>query len=293
MLLACALWGLMSPIGKDAMSHGLTGFEVIPLRMAIAGVLFWTVSLFRKHEHVERHDLLLMFVAALFAVVFNQGVFILGLSMTSPSNASIMTTTSPIFAMILSFIILHEPLTLKKIGGVVTGCAGAVIIILTSATAGNEKVGNLFGDILCISAQLSFALYLTLFKRLVQRYSLITLNKWMFLFANIVIWPFFGSSVAHLQLAAIPMQTWMEMLYIGAVGTFLCYMLMMQGQRILRPTVVAVYNYLQPVVAVTVSILAGMAVLKWQQAVAAVLVFSGVWMVIKSKSRRDIEQGKA
>ena len=91
-----------------------------------------------------------------------------------------MTTSMPIFAMILSFLILKEPITWKKAIGVLMGCSGACIIILTSATAGNAKVGNIWGDLLCISAQLSFALYLALFKPLVQKYSLFTVNKWMF-----------------------------------------------------------------------------------------------------------------
>jgi hypothetical protein len=36
----------------------------------------------------------------------------------------------------------------------------------------------------------------------------------------------------------------------------------------------------------------GIGVLKWTQALAVVLVFSGVMLVTKSKSRRDIEKAK-
>ena len=68
---------------------------------------------------------------------------------------------------------------------------------------------------------------------------------------------------------------------------------MMIGQKVLRPTVVSVYNYVQPLVSVTVSVMAGVAVFKGAQALAAVLVFSGVWLVIKSKSKRDENLEKA
>ena len=80
---------------------------------------------------------------------------------------------------------------------------------MTSATAGNAKVGNIWGDLLCMAAQLSFALYLSLFK---------------------------------------------------------------------------------PLVSVSVSVLVGLAVFKGTQALAALLVFSGVWLVIKSKSKHDIDK---
>jgi drug/metabolite transporter (DMT)-like permease len=66
----------------------------------------------------------------------------------------------------------------------------------------------------------------------------------------------------------------------------------MIGQKTLRPTVVSVYNYVQPMVSVTVSVMMGIGVLKWTQALAVVLVFSGVMLVTKSKSRRDIEKAK-
>ena len=180
MLCAGTCWGLMAPIGKDAMLNGIDGIDLVSFRVLGGALLFWLTSLFTKKEHVPVKDILLLGCAGLFALVFNQCSYTIGLNLTSPSNSSIMTTSMPIFAMVLSFFILKEPITWQKAGGVLLGCAGAVIIITTSATAGNAKVGNIWGDLLCMSAQLSFALYLSLFKPLVQKYSLFTVNKWMF-----------------------------------------------------------------------------------------------------------------
>ena len=67
---------------------------------------------------------------------------------------------------------------------------------------------------------------------------------------------------------------------------------MMIGQSTLRPTVVGVYNYVQPAVSVTVSILTGMGIMTMQKAVAIMLVCLGVWLVIKSKSKADMERMK-
>ena len=199
----------------------------------------------------------------------------------------------PIFAMVLSFLILKEPITWKKLVGVLMGCVGAIIIITTSATSGNAKVGNIWGDLLCMSAQLSFALYLALFKNLLSKYSLFTINKWMFTWATIVIWPFTIGHVGAIDFANVPMSTWWESGYVIFFGTYMGYICMMIGQKTLRPTVVSVYNYVQPLVSVTVSVLAGLAVFKGMQAIAAVLIFSGVWLVVKSKSKRDMEIQKA
>ena len=290
MLCAGTCWGLMAPIGKDAMLNGIDGIDLVSFRVLGGALLFWLTSLFTKKEHVPVKDILLLGCAGLFALVFNQCSYTIGLNLTSPSNSSIMTTSMPIFAMVLSFYILKEPITWQKAGGVLLGCTGAVIIITTSATAGNAKVGNIWGDLLCMSAQLSFALYLSLFKPLIQKYSLFTVNKWMFTWATLIIWPFTLGHVSNIDFASVPMSTWWETGFVVFFGTYISYICMMVGQQTLRPTVVSVYNYMQPLVSVSVSVAAGLAVFKTSQALAAILVFSGVWFVVKSKSKHDMSK---
>ena len=290
MLCAGTCWGLMAPIGKDAMLNGIDGIDLVSFRVLGGALLFWLTSLFTKKEHVPVKDILLLGCAGLFALVFNQCSYTIGLNLTSPSNSSIMTTSMPIFAMVLSFFILKEPITWQKAGGVLLGCAGAVIIITTSATAGNAKVGNIWGDLLCMSAQLSFALYLSLFKPLIQKYSLFTVNKWMFTWATLIIWPFTLGHISNIDFASVPMSTWWETGFVVFFGTYISYICMMVGQQTLRPTVVSVYNYMQPLVSVSVSVAAGLAVFKTSQALAAILVFSGVWFVVKSKSKHDMSK---
>jgi drug/metabolite transporter (DMT)-like permease len=287
MLTAEAIWGLMAPLGKDAMTHGIDGISLVSFRVAGAALLFWAASLFAKREHVPVRDILLFAGAAVLGIVCNQCLYTVGLSFTSPINASIVTTSMPIFAMVLSFFILREPITLRKAGGVAIGCSGAVILILTSMAATSDKVGDVRGDLMCMGAQLSFALYLSLYNRLIKRYHVVTVNKWMFAWAAVMVIPFTSSHLAALPWAAVPLKTWLETGYVVVFGTFVSYLLSIVSQRVLRPTVISVYNYVQPIVSVTVSVLTGLGVFTWMQGVAIILVFSGVWLVVKSKSRRD------
>ena len=292
MFLACAFWGLMAPVGKDAMTHGLTGIHMVTFSVVGAAILFWFASFFVKKENPPLRDILLLGLAGLFGLVLNQCCYTIGLSITSPINSSIVTTSMPIFAMILSAIILKEPITAKKAGGVFMGFSGALMLILTSATADNSKVGDIRGDLLCMFAQLSFAFYLSMFNRLIKRYSVFTVNKWMFTFAALVITPFTYSDVAAIPFASITLRTWLETAFVVVVCTFFCYILTMQAQQVLRPTVVSVYNYVQPLVAVIVSVLTGLGVFKPTHALAVLLVFFGVRFVTKSKSRKDMEKAK-
>ena len=293
MFFASAFWGLMAPLGKDAMTHGLTGIDMVTFRVTGGALLFWLTSFFLPKEHVPKKDLLMFVGAAIFGLVTNQCCYTIGLSITSPINASIVTTSMPIFAMILAAIILKEPITGKKALGVCLGCSGAVILILTSAVASNAKVGDLLGDLLCMCAQLSFALYLSMFSPLIKRYSVFTVNKWMFTFATLLILPFTCGHVAAIDFVNVPGKTWLETGFVVFFGTYISYILMMIGQHTLRPTVVSIYNYVQPLVSVTVTILTGIGVFKSSQGLAVILVCLGVWLVTKSKSKADMEKSKA
>ena len=124
----------------------------------------------------------------------------------------------PIFAMILAALILKEPITGKKALGVLMGCSGALILILTSASAVSDKVGDIRGDLLCLAAQFSFALYLSLFNPLIRRYSVFTINKWMFLWATFLVIPFTFGHVQEVVSRPIPATTWWEAAYVVVFG---------------------------------------------------------------------------
>lgn len=291
---AAICWGLMSPLGKDAMQHGIDGITLVSLRVLGGAILFWFTSLFTPRETISRKHIALLCLAAVFGLVGNQCCFTIGLSLTSPVNAGIVTTTMPISALLLSALILKEPITLRKALGVALGCCGAVLLVMTSVrtAAGASGMGDLRGDLLCFAAQISYTIYLTVFGRLAKRYSIFTVNKWMFLSATCIIWPFTAQHVWQTPWRALSMVTLAEIAYVVVGGTFLAYILMIRGQQVLRPTVVSMYNYVQPIVAVIVSIILGLAVFTLTHALAVALIFSGVALVTLSKSRKDLLQNQ-
>ena len=47
-----AFWGLMAPVGKDAMTHGIEGIDMVSFRVLGGAILFWLTSLFTRREHI-------------------------------------------------------------------------------------------------------------------------------------------------------------------------------------------------------------------------------------------------
>lgn len=287
-LTANIMWGLMAPIGKSALEE-FSALSVTTFRMVGAAIAFWLLSLFCKQEQVNHRDMLKIFFASLFALVFNQGVFIFGLSLTSPIDASIVTTTLPIITMIVAAIYLKEPVTNKKVLGIFVGAIGALTLILGSQSSGAGG-SSIWGDLLCLLAQFSFSIYLTVFKGLSQRYSPVTINKWMFVYASMCYIPFTYNDVAAIEWSAVSTAAIWQVLYVVLGGSFIAYICIMTAQKLLRPTVVSMYNYMQPIISSIAVVLMGMGTFGWQKGISVGLVFLGVYIVTQSKSRSDFEK---
>ena len=135
---------------------------------------------------------------------------------------------------------------------------------------------------------LSFSLYLGIFKPLIGKYSVVTFMKWIFLFAFVVSVPFSAGEIVSLEWSAIPTIQLAELAYLVFCATFITYFLIPLGQKRIRPTLVSMYSYVQPIIAIVISICIGMDTLTWQKVLATALVFGGV--VIVSYSRSAVPQ---
>lgn len=297
MLAANSMWGLMAPLAKFVMIGGaVSSLVMTDLRVFGAMILFWIFSFFQKPEHVGHKDLMKLFVASLLAIVFNQGSYIFGVGMTSPVDASIITTSMPLIAMILAAIFLKEPITGKKILGIAVGASGALLLILGSSQASGTMVKGdnpLLGDVFVLLAQCSYAFYFVLFKNFVTKYSAVTVMKWMFTYAFICLLPFSYSSLLATDWLALDGARIASILFVVVGATFLSYILIIVGQKNLRPTVAGMYNYIQPLVATIVAICWGMDSFNLTKVLSVVMIFGGVWLVTSSRSRAEMEAYKA
>ena len=290
MLGANIMWGLMSPVSKMVLTGGiLTPLIMNDFRIIGATILFWTASFFTKRERVAPPDLMRLFFASLFGILFNQGAFLFGIGLTSPVDASIVATSTPIITMIIAALYLKEPVTGKKVFGIFLGASGALLLVVSGQQAPNGHGSNVWGDLLCLLAQVSFSLYIVLYKGLISRYSPVTLMKWMFTYASICVIPFSYNVFIRVDWTAVTPAVFSGVAYVVCCGTFLSYLLVPVGQRLLRPTVATMYNYVQPIVASIVAIVWGMDTFNIFKVAAVLLVFAGVLMVTRSRSRAQME----
>ncbi len=292
MLVVILIFGLNIPINKYLFAEGLlTPMAMTALRMSFAAVMFWLVSLFLPKEKVEKKDMLLLLGGGLCGMVFNQGLFAYGLGQTSPVDASIITTSSPLFAMIIAAIVLKEPITWMKAGGVLVGAAGAIFLVYSSHSGNTGQDASMAGNMAIAGAQFFYAFYLVITRPLSEKYSSVTMMKWMFLFACIAALPFSYGEVLKAPLFHQSDATPFLLISFTLIGaTFLTYLLIPFAQRRIRPTTISMYNNMQPLIASGVAIYMGMDHFTVEKLIAAVFIFGGVYLVTKSKSRADVEK---
>jgi len=288
--LACAvtyiIFGFNIVICRDiATQGGLAPILLFSIRALVAGLLFWIVSLLMPHERVEPRDLLKLVGAGVLGLFLPQLTFLNAIGLTTPVDLSIIGSITPILTMLTAALFLKEPITWKKVLGVALSFGGVVWLILQSvAMGGGADKTHPLGVVFCIANSLVFALYLGTCRPLISRYSSVTCMKWMFLSSFVLSLPFSLPHLPSTDFAAVPTHVWWGIAYLVFFATFVAYLLIPIGQQRIRPTLVSMYGYLQPIIAIAVAIATGMDTLTFTKLTAALLVFTGVWVVNQSRA---------
>lgn len=283
---AYTIFGINIIVCKDlTTSQLLSPVALFCLRSLGAGLLFWLISSFLPKEKVDRKDYLKIFMAAVLGFFLTQMTFLIAIPSITPMDCSIVTSLSPIYTMFIAYFALREPITLRKAGGVALSFCGIVYLILNSATGADTAVQtSVWGLLLMIANSLCFSLYLGLFKPTICKYSVITFMKWIFLFSSLLALPLAVGELVRFDYSVPDNVYWTELAFLIICSTFITYFLIPFGQKRIRPTLVSMYSYVQPIVAIAVSICVGMDTLSWQKVLAAATVFGGVVLVTYSRS---------
>ena len=132
------LYGLIFKFANDVIVGGyFKPFGFILLRVVCAGLLFWLFGIFTPSKKIERGDFPKLVSAAFFGVALNMPPFFKGLQYTTPINGAMIMIAVPIIILVLSAIILIEPIKKIKVLGIGLGLSGALILSLCGKSSTN------------------------------------------------------------------------------------------------------------------------------------------------------------
>ncbi len=279
LLIVAVIYGGNYIVAKIVMEGGyLEPLPFILVRASVATLLFWLVYSWIRPGRVDSKDLPRLALCGLLGIAMNQMFFFTGLDLTSPVNASLIMTMTPILVLMASATLLGERITGLKLLGIALGATGAILLI---SYGRNIQLGGtgLLGDLLVLVNATSYGLYLVVVKPLMKKYHPISLLPWIFTFGLIFIFPFGIRGLLNTDWAAFTPATWLAVGYVVFLVTFLVYLLNVIALKTVSPSVVSIYIYLQPLVAGFLSVMLGREVIDSTKLLSTLLIFSGVFLV--------------
>lgn len=278
------MFGTWPLIGKIALrslsSTSLVGFRIVGAAIVFSLLQRKVVELFRLPKRVIGWLLL----SSMLGVVINQLVFVKCLSLTTAINATLLTTTVPVFILLVSILMGYDRASLRHLLGIALAAGG--VIYLVDPWRANFAEETTLGNIVIIASSLSYGAYISVSRNLFRTYGALNVITWIFLLGTLVTLPMAAYAWKADDLSELSLPTWLAVVYIILVPTVGAYYLNSWAITRVPPSVVAIYIYFQPLLAFGLAPLVLGESWNARTIVACILIFAGVAVVtIKGRSR--------
>lgn len=281
-LIGCNLvWACDYPFYNLLLGRYISPMAMVCGSLIVAAVLSWIPALWQKREHIERGDWPTLIIIALLMGVTRKLLMMFGLSRTSPIDGSIIATISPLLVLLLSVAVGIDRFSTKKIIGLILGGIGAIAVVLTSTTPHHAN-SELSGNIMMICSGLVTALYMVFFKNLVSKYRITTLLRAMYTISTLAILPFGFKDLINIDFSDMNTPLYLAAAFVLIIPTYLPNLLLNYSLKYLSPTISSTYAYIQPILAVALSVAMGLDKLHADTIIFAGVLFAGVGCVITS-----------
>ncbi len=283
---AAIIFGANYWISKGLMPGYLTPGQLVFIRLAGASILFFLLSLFGKREKFEKKDLLTIAIASLLGTTLNQYWFFIGLNYSTPVDIALIHVTNPIFVLSFAVIVSQEKITPLKTAGIFLGSAGSVIMIVYHGDISFDS-DTFRGNLFALMNTVAYAIYLIMIKPVMNKYSSVAVMKWAFGFGVLFSLPISMKPMLGVSFANFTQSAWLSLIFVIVATTFLAYLFTIYALKRVDASVVSNYIYLQPFIAAVITAWMGVQAFTISKIVAAILIFSGVYMVSQDSSKKS------
>lgn len=279
---ATVIYGFNHTIAKNVMPIYIDAFGFVLLRVIGATLIFWTLSLFIKNEKIRKEDWPRIFLCSFLGMFINKLAFFKGLELSTPINSSVLITVVPILVFVFSAFFLKEKMRFLRVFGVISGFIGALVLILYSPSTSFNAPNIPLGNLMFVVNSSTYGLYLIFVKKLVEKYNIITLFRWLFLIAIFLNLPVGLVEFKNVEWSHLPLwDAILPMIYVVVGTTFLTYMFNAYALSKLKASTVSSFVYLQPIVGIIYAITTDNDSLTVLSVLGMILIFMGVYFVTK------------
>jgi len=260
-----------------------------PLSLASIRVLFAAPALlwlaWRRDRCLPKlSDMPTLALLGLLGVFLNQALFIFGLRLTTATNAAILISSIPVFAVGIGAATGLDRIGTRRAAGVLLAVLGSLIVLdpRRFAIGGHQ----LTGDLLILVNSLSFAAFMVLQRPILERLPWRTVLAWAFVFGGAGMALIGAPELARMHPLELPASVLAAIAYILIFPTLLSYSLNTWAVRHSTPVMVAVYTTLQPVLTALLAAPVLGERLGWRQLGGFALIAAGIWQVARRRAAR-------
>lgn len=283
-LIANLIFGAGYAVIKTITPSYLAPFSLNVVRVVVSLILFWSLLLFKpSRASIDKKDIPLFILCGITGVAINQIMFVKGLSLTSAIHSSLLSLATPIFITIIALWLIKENFSINKFFGLALGIGGATLLVLAKDVQSSNS-SSLIGDMFVLINAVSYAFYMVIVRPLMEKYNALHVLRWVFTFGAIFILPIALPDFIATDWSVFGIAQWTALAFVVLFVTFLSYLFTVYGLQELGPSVTGAYIYTQPVFATIIAMVFAGEHFTMIKALAAVLIFSGVYLVNRKKA---------
>ena len=267
------IWGVTDPVGKWMVRVSI-GPSIPPVMIGFVRYFFATIGFILILRYREKSLHLpflhkyfgLLLLMGLLSVTIYQIAYLYGLDYTAASDASLIIAAAPIWVLLLTFFIFNEPLTTKKVFGVVISFI--VVLLIIGFSPNVHEPNRLLGDVLIILSMVAYASYGVVLQYMLRsidrdhlpKPSTLTIITWVSVLGFISTIPFLmiltPNYVTNINIyLQIPERIWLGIIFLVVFATLLANLMFVQGISIIKASRTAIFANLIPLVAIITSVL--------------------------------------
>ncbi len=250
MIVAMVIFGT---IGVFVRNISLSSGEIALFRAVIAIIAIICFQLVKKH-HLKLQDMkgdLCLLILSGVAMAFNWILLFQGYTYTSISIATLSYYFAPVIVTIVSPILFRERLTIRQVICFVMATFGLVLIMDIGSMQSGSR--DFIGILLGLGAATLYA-FVVLINKKIKKVSGMDRTICQFGAAIIVLIPYVLLT-SGIHITELPISGFINLLVLGLVHTGVAYCIYFSSVKNLPGQKVAILSYIDPLVAIIVSVL--------------------------------------
>jgi drug/metabolite transporter (DMT)-like permease len=240
--LFCLLWSFAFVAGKIGVTD-CPPLILLAARFSLAGVLILGISALRRDSwSLSWRDTMVFAILGVANNALYLGLGYTGLQTVSAGLGALIVSANPVFTAVLAALFLGEPLTWRKVAGLLLGIIGVSFIVWHRMSVGTD---SFHGILFTLASLASIVLGAILFKLLAPKGSLWIGNGVQNLAAGLALVPF-AFTLADVGDIVPSARLLGAFAFLTLGGSILAYLLWFHLLKVCGATAASAYHFLMP-----------------------------------------------